>query len=248
MNNYLENKIEIQSQDVDYNLKLSIPGLMSIFQEAVSKQSAMMKIDYCAMKEQSNAFWVLSKFKIEVESEMPTWREIVNVATWPRKPELVKCYRDYLLKDNDGKIIVRATSRWCVLDMETLRIRRISGTCFPSEFEFYEEVALEPDFEKVETELDESCYVFTKEILYSDLDMNKHTNNVVYDVLSVDALSLDEFDSRKIKTFDIEFINQSYYKDKIKIYRKKIDEDKVIVLGKKDGQEIFKTIITFGKL
>ena len=54
-------------------------------------------------------------------------------------------------------------------------------------------------------------------------------------------LRLAKFD---FKSFEIKFINQAFYGCQIKVYKKKIDENTIYILGKTDEKQIFSVILS----
>jgi acyl-ACP thioesterase len=61
--------------------------------------------------------------------------------------------------------------------------------------------------------------VYSKEIKYSDIDLNKHVNNAKYLELLSDCYDESFHRENKIKTLIVSFISESKYGDLLEVYK-----------------------------
>ena len=87
----------------------------------------------------------------------------------------------------------------------------------------------------------ENDYVYTRVIRSTDIDINNHTNNLKYNFMAMDALSVEDLKSSKIKEYEIYFVNESYEGDKIDVFKKKL-KNYIYVEGKILDKTIFRAV------
>ena len=83
---------------------------------------------------------------------------------------------------------------------------------------------------------------YKKRVMNNDIDMNYHVNNVKYAEIIFNALPINILQENTISSMHIDYLRECKLDDIIKIYYK-IDHEKVLVEGKLDEIEMFKSII-----
>lgn len=140
--------------------------------------------------------WILLDWQLEV-LRRPKYNEKLTVSTWSRKFDRVSAYRDYTFTDTKGEIIVRATSRWILFDIDSRRPQRITDKMV----ELYES---EPDrsaFDdemsdlKVDRELIENALTTPYKVLRRDIDINGHMHNITYLDVALEVLPLEVYEA-----------------------------------------------------
>jgi acyl-ACP thioesterase len=81
-------------------------------------------------------------------------------------------------------------------------------------------------------------YVHTKKVSYSDVDINKHTNNAKYVEWAIDSLDPEFYSSIQVSDMIINFNLETRLNDQVEIYRH-ISNNNVIIEGKKEKNSIF---------
>ena len=62
-------------------------------------------------------------------------------------------------------------------------------------------------------------------VRYSDIDLNRHVNSVKYIEHMLDSFTLQQYDEKYIKRFEINYISEARYGMDFKIYRNELDAD-----------------------
>ena len=236
MKNYyqISNLINISSVDVNYNLRFD--HILNYFQDVTTTHSYELKVDRETMMKDSNAFWVLTKIKLQVE-KLPKWNEEVAIKTYPTTVSPVRFFREFSITSTSGAKVI-AKSEWCVLDGTTKTLRRSNSINYPVDMEHLPPNPEIVDFAKIKEEISIINYFYSYKIMYADLDCNNHTNNVVYAKMMINAFTPEEYSSLNIKGIEINFLNQSYYGDTVDVYKKKCDNGYYIE-GKIQDKTIF---------
>jgi acyl-ACP thioesterase len=58
---------------------------------------------------------------IEVE-KYPAWQDEITLNTWSAGTDGMYAFREFILTDKSGGLILRASSAWLILDMENKRV------------------------------------------------------------------------------------------------------------------------------
>ena len=120
--------------------------------------------------------WVLARFHVEIRA-IPAAGETVHIATWPTGRHRLFAVRDFYLADRDNHEILRATSAWALMNMDTRRPARLDPH-LPVFTNHPERMVLD-DFSplpSVQARGDPARF----RAVAADIDINDHVNNTVY--------------------------------------------------------------------
>ena len=73
---------------------------------------------------QTNLSWILLGWKLQV-IRRPKYAEKVKIKTWSKGVVKFYTYRDFEIYDEQGNLIIKASSKWVLLDIEKGKIVRI---------------------------------------------------------------------------------------------------------------------------
>ena len=215
---------------------------MTILQDLATAHSYDMGVDHKTILENSNAFWVLSRVKFKINDNIKN-NSKVYLKTWPLKPTGIRFIRDFSFKQNKKSVIV-AKSEWCVLDATTFSIRKLDSINYPKDLKHIENGVKDIEFSKEKFLISDSNFCYDYKVVLTDIDCNNHTNNVAYARMALNAFEINEFKNYNFSNFEIKFINQSFYGNTIKIYKKQINSTTVYIEGWFEDKKIFYTIFS----
>lgn len=207
MDGKFEKEYEINTYNVDSNLKCKFSSLVDYLWDIVISQSDSLGETNQGFVH-NNCVWVLLKYDINIY-EYPKLKEKITVDTEVLGVKKFYGYRGYTIKNSQGKVIADALSIAILIDIEKRRPVRIS----PEQYEVY---GIKGELEDP-TPLDDILNLekedFSKEypVRFSDIDSNNHVNNVRYMEMSIDTLPRD--------------ILKEYYLSNIKVLFKKETTD-----------------------
>ena len=218
----------VNSHDVGVDKKLTLPGMLQFLQETASVHADLSGFGHKEMLE-TKLFWVLTQLKM-IMKKWPLWNQKVEITTWSRAPKDFQAIRDFEIRVN-GEVIGEVSSLWMVLDGRTRKPVKIKN--LPTTIEILEERQLSflpkrvlfdqtPEKEKM------IC------VRNSDLDMNRHVNNVKYSQWILDTLPLEELLKLQINEYEINFISEAYCEDEVLIKRFRKGNE-LFFMGIKEG-------------
>lgn len=173
----------VKSYDLDATGKLSVGGLCRFMQEAASTHAVLLGVGGAALFARGLA-WAMHRLKVEIDRR-PKQGDTVAIETWPSAIERLSAHRDFLLLDEDGAVLARATSAWIVFDLATRRAGRVLdslGDIPPAERPRAAiiETRRPPAIERADVER-------KFRVRRSDLDVNAHANNTAYADWAIEA-------------------------------------------------------------
>ena len=134
---------------------------------------------------------------------------------------------------------MNATSRWCLIDMNTGKILP-SKAIDDQDYTKYNTTRL---FENVVWKIpvftpEEGELRYSLTVAYSDYDHNQHVNNTKYADYCMNCFSVKELSSLRVKTFAISYVRQCKEGEVLRFYRKKQAENEYLVQGMNEKEEI----------
>ena len=230
------NFTSVFSKDWEINFTQCMPNgflkytdLCNLLQLTAAAHSEIGGISFSDMQEFNQA-WVLSRMRVEI-SELPKWKDIVNVKTWINTLENSRSVRALEMYVNGNKIVGSETF-WAVFNTE---IRRPEALALPFEhFELYpENKATDKTFSKINLNNDTEM-VFEKTVALSDLDIVNHVNNTKYLEWCLDLVDEKLILNQKIESFEMNFLKELSLKDKVIIHENITSDTMIFSIIKED--------------
>ncbi len=233
----IDETFKIRIFDVDLHHRLSVPALVNYLQELAWQHSVLYKVSINELLPMGFS-WVLSRMKIVVE-RWPKHGEIITVKTWIVNNDKYFCYRDFLVTDSQGKIIVRSSSVWGILDINRRRIVAVPPY-IADKFEYTEEQKTPQFVLNFKLPIVQSTDIQSKTtVRYHDLDINNHVNNMLYFQWVVEAFEADFLKENELQEIDLAFRAESSLGDNILCLREDLQDGNFAQrLVNQDGKEL----------
>ena len=221
MKNWHTEKFLINDTNVDFNETVSVFEMIKMFQVATFNHSQKIELDHKTMLKKSNAFWVVTKMRLVLNKDINS-QEKISVTTWTHELGSVRALRDCVFKSGNA-IKAKGTAEWCCLDAETRKLRKLSSIVYPK---LYMEKTKNNNlvFTNLHEDVNEKDFVYKKKIMSTDIDLNNHTNNLIYNRIAIDAFKVEELKQIQIKEYEIYFVNETHEGDVIDVFKKKVKQ------------------------
>ncbi|MDD7317663.1 MAG: thioesterase [Prevotella sp.] len=183
-----------------------------------------------------NKTWVLSRLAIEMY-EMPMQYEKFCVETWIESAMRYFTNRNFRIVAPSSlnsqpsslaaqpKIYGYGRSIWAMIDTETRQPCNVFEVNEGALTKYVESEKENPMDKLSRVKMsDDAELVRTIDTLYSDVDINGHINSVKYIEHVLDLFSMEWYREKSLKRFDIAYVAESHYGDKLNFYRE-IDAD-----------------------
>jgi len=206
---------KIRTFDVDFNNTVKLSSIFNFMQESASNNAEQLKFGYDDLIK-NGLFWVLSRAKIQILKYLTLGDEII-IETWPKGTDKLFALRDFRIYNSGNEIIGEATTAWLLVDNKTMRPVKPDYLVGNIPQHNIEPAIIETPGKIAETET--KAEVAEKNIGYTDIDINQHVNNVRYVDFVLDSFRMDQFKEKQISTMQINFLSESKYEDKVKIFK-----------------------------
>lgn len=230
---------EINYYDVDYKLNCKMSSIINFICDVGTQQSESIGggMEYCV---KNNCAWVFYKYDIKLD-RYPTFGEKISITTEPVGFKKFYGLRKYTIYDEDKKVIGTALALFFLINIEKRRPMRIQA----EQYEFYGvdgDIDYDISMEELQKMREEE---FSKEfdIRYSDIDSNKHVNNVKYVEWALEVVPIDIITNYELKRVKVNFEKECTYGESIKslVEVKKLNdvETKTFhIIKNADGKEL----------
>lgn len=165
--------------------------------------------------------WVLSRLALEF-TELPMQYQHFSVTTWVENVMRMFTARNFELRNQLGEVIGYARTIWAMINLQTRKpvdLLTINDGSLPTWVVPDKSCPIEgPSRIKVVSE--EPVDVVT--VRFCDIDINGHLNSMRYIEHILNLFSLDHFKNHTIRRFEIAYINECLFGDRIEFY---IDHD-----------------------
>ena len=231
-------KYFIETSDSDPFLDLKLSSLFLYMQDAATDHVESLGYGKKATMDKG-MFWVIIRYSLTIY-RMPKYLETINVTTYPGKDMKFIFPRYFEITDEQGNLLVKAASTWCILDKSTHKIvLKPFETWNVNEEHILNEEELCPKIEDINTE-----FVEERKVRYGDTDLNGHLNNTKYIDYILDIHSKDFYKTHKIKHFEINYEHELMCDDIVRIESKLVDNNEY-VKGFVNNQISFRAKITY---
>lgn len=149
---------------------------------------------------ENNMAWVVTHYLVDI-IELPREGEELTFSTWPSMKELLRATRDFEVRGSDGRLMVRATSQWVLIDMATRRPVRLDDAV--PKLVQHGARAWDRIFCKFPDFTPEKTHVF--KCRFDDIDVNQHINNAVYAVWATESVGYTYRNEHKLRSIELNF-------------------------------------------
>jgi len=237
--NLFSREFSISSFDLNPRGQARLTAMANFFQELAYHHANQLGFGYSDMKER-NTTWALSRMRIRMD-KYPVWDDTIRMETWPSGVDKLLALRDFRIWNSWGEKIGVASTAWLILDLETHRLIRPKDALEHFKLIVHPEQVFEEPLEKIEIS-EALSFLNLRRVVFSDLDIVGHVNNVKYMEWCIDALSKRNESEREIREFEINFSQEALFGDEIEISGLELStcETRFRAIRKADNKEIIR--------
>ncbi len=224
----------LRTYECDKNGYLRIVTLFNILQDIADSHATDLGLgmEYCLSK---GFAWVGANYHIKI-NQMPKTHEYIKIITWPSEQRKLGAIRDFAVYDNNGNLIITATSQWILIDFK--RKRPISLKDHLPEYTVINEHSLISNFEKLPTPSKDD-YKKTFSIRFDDIDINMHVNNSLYPLWASETLSSEFRDEYLLSEIEISFKKEGHLGEDIQVTTEQNKEETIhSIISLNDNREL----------
>jgi acyl-ACP thioesterase len=238
-------KFHIESYVCDFTGRATLPVMTSFILDAASMHAQQRGFGFEEILK-DNVAWVLSRLSIKIY-KYPVSNQDVRVETWIENVDRFFTQRCFRFVDGEEKTLGYALSIWAAIDMVTRRPIDIAK--WRPDLLNYIVPGVECPIERMEKihSITGEEPVMGYTVRYSDIDINKHLNSMKYIEHIVNVFDLEMFRDSFIKRFEIVFLAEGMYGDKLKLYRRDMSDSEFIIDMQRDKESICRSRVVWAK-
>ena len=183
--------------------------------------------------------WVLIDWKVQV-IRRPIYAEKILARTWSKDAQKFYAFRDFEIQDEQGNTIVKAMSKWVLINIDTEKLERVNEEILSKYKPELETFSFGPDevFEKLkEQEHYEREADYT--VKRGDIDVNHHMHNINYLDLANEALPDDiYFNSKEFDFFQISYKKEIKLGETVKCKYAFVNNKHIVVIKSQDDTKL----------
>ena len=232
---HVEN-FKIKYCEVDFKDELKISTILSYLEEVACASADELGFGYAYIKPKGYAFMV-SNICLECIDPF-VLGQTATVSTWPTPPSFATFCREYQMHDENGALRLNATSRWCLVDMQTGKLlpsKAIDNqdySTYNTDKVLHVESWKIPAFTPQEGEMK-----FCMTVANSEYDHNMHVNNTRYADYCMNCFTVEELAARKLKRFSISYVKQCFEGQVLRFYLKALGGGEYLAHGFNEKDE-----------
>lgn len=225
----VEHNFEIGFRDVGKSNKLTNKALLGFLEDVAGKHSNIAGYGLNDI-EKTGVTWILLNWKVKIFSR-PLYGENILVKTWGRDIAKFYTYRDFEVFDVNNNLVAIATSKWSLLNANTMKLIKIpSEVIAPYEIETKKVFNDEPEPYKLMVP-DEIFSTFNYMVQRKDIDINCHVHNVTYMDIAYEALPEQIYNNVDFDSFEIMYKKETKLGETLKCLYSKVDNSHYIVMN-----------------
>jgi len=220
--------------------------MFGVFQDIAAAHARNLGADVRWLHDEFNLAWILMRIRLEID-RYPILGQELKVETWPQEPRALY-ERDYIMKDSEDNVLVRAVSTWVIMDLGKREIKRDKFLDYHG-VEMKKERAIKGGVNRLRP-LKGVRKISEKEIRFSDIDYNLHVNNAKYVDIIMDTFPFEIYVKNEIEAIEVHYINEIGPGETISIRRLKVDNKKYYIEGVRntDKMMVFNAIVEWRKI
>ncbi|MDR2385810.1 MAG: acyl-[acyl-carrier-protein] thioesterase [Tannerella sp.] len=239
-------KFHIESYVCDFTGKATLPVMAGFILDAASIHAQQRGFGFEEISK-DNIAWVLSRLSMEIY-KYPVSNQNIRIETWIENVDKFFTRRCFRFVDDEEKTFGYARSIWAAIDMVTRR--PIDIRQWRPDLSDYIVPDTECPIEKMEKirSIAKAEPVMGYTIRYSDIDINRHLGSMKYIEHVVNVFDLQMFKDNFIKRFEIVFLAEGMYGDKLKLYRHDTSEKEFIIDTQREQESICRSRVVWEKI
>jgi len=208
-----ECQYHVHFYEVDYKKRILPSAIINYFQDIAIAQSEEVGvgIDFLA---EHNLVWALIQWDITIK-KYPVFNQDIKVFTRPVAFDKIYAYREFMVQGPQGELMVDAYSLWVLKDIAKKRIIKIPLFMFQNYG-----IAIDTVAKRKMSKIQEISRVDAEQefhVRYSDIDTNRHVNNVKYLEWAIETMPLETVVKCILQRIRVSYKKSTLFGEKVRV-------------------------------
>ncbi len=228
----------VEFYDCDPYLRQRPSQLVRRMQQQGENQLLGWGMGYEKMRSEHGMVFLLSRMMLNIR-RLPASGESITLQTCPMGSKGSQLLRECVALGEEGELLCSLHTSWALYDINAGRIVRPSAC--PIQYESGT-MSIAPDELRIKVEKGEMCR--EREVVYSDLDPNRHINNAAYLDIMCDLMPPQEMENCPPKQISIYYQQEAKWGETLSLYISK-NENGHDIVGEVGDRPCFEGRIKF---
>lgn len=194
---------------------VGLMGYMDYFQDIAAGQYHVLDKDNTTIHEKYGVAWVYSKYKLKIY-EKTDFDHTLRIRTWISRLDAVRSWQEMEIKRGE-ELLCEGRLESCLVDLKDHSIARMPRIELPEGLAEDRMTSVGTFMRRVKFP-ESAAYRYTHTVHYSEIDNNRHMNNLHYVPLFMNAFDIDFYDRFFVTDFEIHYVQQAYYGEELRIF------------------------------
>lgn len=203
-------EFEVHAYETDVEGKAQPLALLNYLQDIAGEHASRLGFGFQDLTAKG-MIWVLSRYHVKFLS-YPGWGTSVRVTTWPSGHHGIFALRDFEMTDAEGRTLALATSSWIMLNLRSKQPARVeehlAGRVVLPKRAVDDPFPPLPACDGAERERE-------FQVLFKDLDLNRHVNHAVYIQWAFETVPSDILTSKRPVELEVAYKAEAFHGDTI---------------------------------
>lgn len=209
----LKTSYTITSADTDMFARLRPGALVNYLIQSAITSAEQLGFGFNDLKKE-NLFWVLNRLSIEIYRPLK-WNEMAIVETWPKNLERIFYLRDFVIRNQQGDIVAKATSAWLAINIDNKRPKVFKSETSDAFTRLNDLHALDYSPLKLDGTEDGDNSLITP--TYFDVDLNRHVTSTRYVDWMMDLYSPEFHEHNYPTKLSVNYLKETMFKQKLNL-------------------------------
>ncbi len=218
---------QIEAYQVDFQAKVTLMTICNYLLQTAGQDAKRLGFGLHTMRSNNRA-WVMSRLNLQIQ-DYPGPNESLQIQTWIHDIGSIFTCRKFFLLNGNGQKIGEASSSWVAMDLNSRRPLRLQSLLDKDHIVHVPEHQLEAP-PKLEA-LQQYDHQHAFQVVYSDLDLNRHVYSIRYIEWMLNRIPLDHFSEKKLARLDVNYLSEAVYGDEMLLWSSHSREASAFSIG-----------------
>ncbi len=213
-------EFKITFRDSDSNGNLRINSLVDFMQDIAREHATVLSVNF--EEAEAEYYWIILRTRINI-IHTPKIDETIRIETYPSGVDKLFAVREFNIYDKNNNKLGDITGYYVLMQKNKTTPVKIKGN---PDFSVFNHEYVGEKIAKLNLSNLNVIRAIERRVFSSDIDVNGHMNNTHYVRWCFDMFDTSELRSKKIKSFQIQYVKEVLENEEVSIYR--YDEDYII--------------------
>ena len=199
---------------------VGLKGYMDYFQDIAAGLYHQFGKGNDKIHEAYGVAWLYTKYRLKLYKKID-FDHSIRIASWISKLDAVRSWQELEITRGE-ELVCEGRLESCLIDLKSLAIARIPRIELPDGLPEDRMTSVGAFSRRMRMSAD-AAYRYTHTVRYSDLDNNRHMNNLHYVDMFMNAFDMEFFDRFFISDFEIHYVSQAYFGEELRVFCEQSD-------------------------